>query len=409
MKKLHARHGAILAALIALPLVVAAQPPGRGGMGPKGGPRGFGPREGRPVAPWVGERGEQPQFRREAPPADAPEREQMRRVAEQTRKESAEIAERLQKLHAELRDLMAEKEINEDRVMRVAEEIGKLETEAHKARLRSAIQAIRAAGPERGPAVSRALAERARGRGPMMAPGAGMRPGWGRGPALGPMRGGMPGRGRGPMMAPGAGMRMRAGWGRGPLAGEIKERLHQRLGRAWDWGARPGPVPKGRPEAAPPGPMDRPGLARKGQPDRPVPPAERAAIERRDVERRLMERREAERREAERGEAVRPGPPPREGERRPPAPPAVREGDRGPRGPEGAPRDPAVREGDRGPRGPRDPEARGQGPAMMRQRRQGGDTGQPAPEARPAPPRGPREGDAPQPDRPAPAPKRTDG
>ena len=137
-----------VAAMVLLPLAVAAQPPAGGDgpagppLAPKGGPRMGGPGRAR--------------IAQERPAIAQKVREAANKVAPEVRKEAAEIEKNLDRVHAELKEALAARD--EDRVMKLADRVGELETALRKLRLRAELRIAKEAGPE----TKRPLAEAAR-------------------------------------------------------------------------------------------------------------------------------------------------------------------------------------------------------------------------------------------------------
>jgi len=149
------QHLVIIAAVVLMPLVAAAQRPRTGGEG-RGGP--WGRQMGKP-----------------APEVQEKVRKAVREVAPEVRKEIAEIEGNLERANGELREALSAKAVNEQEVMKIADRIGELETALRKARLRAEIAVAKELGPERRPLLGRFLGERAAER-PGFAPGRGVNP-----------------------------------------------------------------------------------------------------------------------------------------------------------------------------------------------------------------------------------------
>jgi len=250
---------AMAAAILLVPFAASAQPPWAGGPG-----RGFG---GPPVGrgPRWAER--EPAAKEAAPMVREKAREAIREAVPEVRKEAAEIETNLDRAHAELREALAARD--EERVMRLADRVGELETALRKLRLRAELKIAKEAGPEAKRPLGEAVRERLRMRGGLGPGLQGERPGMGRRPMLdrpmgGPGGGRMWGRGQGmvcpwcgrPNLGPGP-----RGFGRGPgAAGMGAPGSERRREAVLDRGFQPG---MGRGRGMGPG-MGRPGMGPGG-------------------------------------------------------------------------------------------------------------------------------------------------
>lgn len=272
MRMRELRHLAIAAAVVLMPLALAAQPP-------EDAPRDPG----------------RDRDTKDVRVPDEKVHEVLRGVRLEAQKKSAPVGADLEVARTELELAMRAAEIDEPKVMELADRIGHLETELRKIQLHSRIAVVKAVGPERARVLARILEQRDRerpgppfmGRGGRRGEYRGGPPAWGgesrrgrrfgghamrsQGRSRGFGRSGM-GRGRAGFGRSGMG-RGRAGFGQRPF---MAERMRQRLAQypeARQWLQERLRGSRGEPGASfgPPWMRQRPGMEGGERPGRPGP------------------------------------------------------------------------------------------------------------------------------------------